>query len=669
LRSSDNRYCSVVVSFLFIVAILIAGAFATNIAISGVAYGQGETSVNSTQSDTTSIIIDNNATLQKGQAGSDVDTNDDTRGTEFNNGRNNSGAQTVGCNCVIFRIDDIADYDDVEASLEVMDLFLSENQSLNLALVISNLGSNQEIVDKLADGHKKGLFELVAHTWGPGPFNGTGYDAQKNRMTMIAEKTQYIFGRSVNVFVPPYAPFDNDTLHVMKEIGLKVISTAEGVDNKFPIYVANGSDLKDSYGIYHLPGTARFVDHSKDPERKVPVPEVIQSINNSIAKYGWAVVVLHPQDFKNISDEGRPTKEVNSSALDDLATIIDNVTAAGQKITTFSDTVQIALPPISDQLPPRLEAPDNVATVIPADSTGLQQINLGMPNVTDLVDPSPDLKNDAPTVGFPIGRTTVVTWNATDSSGHVSTARQYVTLSYTRDERPPQISIIAPARDQEFKGSGAENEVTLQVTGIASDKDSAISEIAVRTVFGKKYAPFVSATPIGGSTGHSPSDWSQWNASVTFDLPGRYEIIAKATDYFGNEKIIALPVIVDFENGNLTKTRLILDPPSSPVLGGPVTITGRLVYINTTNNSEIGIPGQVITFEGSSAVFPDVSTEGEGRFASSGTLPASSGLTFADLEMRAHFPGDGKSYAPSSSEIAVKYRCGSLVQLSLCMPT
>jgi peptidoglycan/xylan/chitin deacetylase (PgdA/CDA1 family) len=653
-------------SLLCTVAILVAGTLITSAIINEVAYGQG-VFANSTQSNGASSISVNNATVGEGPAGTNVDIDDENLSNEFNS--NSSDDQTPGCNCVMFRIDDIADFDDAEASLEVMDLFLSKNQSLNLALVMSNLGSNREIVDKLADGHKKGLFELAAHTWGPGPFNGTGYDAQKNRMTMIAEKMEYIFGRSMNVFVPPYAPFDNDTLQVMKDYGLKVISTAEGVDNKFPIYVANGSDLKDTYGIYHLPATARFVDHSKDPERKVPVSEVLQSIDNSIAKYGWAVVVLHPQDFKNISDDGKQTKEINGSALDDLATIIDNVTAAGQKITTFSETLEIDLPQLSDQLPPRLEVPADIATIIPADSTGLQQINLGEPNITDLVDPYPDLKNDAPSVGFPVGKTTAVTWTATDSSGHNATAKQYVTLSYTRDERPPQISVIAPARDQEFKGLGADKEVTVQVTGIASDKDSAISEIAVRTVFGKKYTPFVSATPLKEYAAPSLPDWSEWKANITFGLPGRYEIIAKATDYFGNEKVIALPVIVDFENGNLTETRLILDPPSSPVLGGPVIITGRLVHMNTTSNSEIGISGQVITFDGSHAIFPDVVTEKEGRFSSSGTLPASSGLTFVDLDVRAYFPGDGTSYAPSSSEIAVKYRCGSMVQLSLCTPS
>ena len=624
----------------------------------GLTYGQGTSG--STLSNSTSTL-GQNASLGETKS----IERDDTR---INATSKKNSAQTPGCNCVMFRIDDIADHDDVEASLEVMRLFLSMNQSLNVALVMSNLGSNPEIVDKLAEGHKKGLFELAAHTWGPGPFNGTGYDAQKTRMSLIAQKMQDIFGRSMNVFVPPYAPFDNETLQVMNELGVRVISSAGGVD-KYPIYVANGSDIKDSYGIYHLPTTAKFIDYSMSPERKVPVPEVLQSIDDSIAKVGWAVVVLHPQDFKNISDEGRPTKQVNSSAIIDLAKIVDSVTASGQKITTFSEMLQLDLPPISDKLPPRLEAPNDIATVIPADSTGLQQVKLGEPNVTDLVDPSPDLKNDAPTAGFPVDETTVVTWTAEDASGRIATAKQFVTLSYTGDERPPEISIITHSRDQEFKGSATDKEVTIRVGGIASDKDSGIKDIALRTVFGKKFTPFVSATPMRQSAAQSPPDWSQWNANVTFGLPGRYEIIAKAIDYFGNDKIIALPVIVDFVNSNLTATRLILDPPSSPVLGAPVTITGRLVYTNTTSNSEIGIPDQVITFEGSSAILPDVLTEEEGRFSSSGTLPASSGLTFTDLEVRAHFPGDGTSYGPSSSEISVKYRCGSLVRLSLCMPS
>ncbi len=90
---------------------------------------------------------------------------------------------------------------------------------------------------------------------------------------------------------------------------------------------------------------------------------------------------------------------------------------------------------VSDTTLPSIFVPPNIA----AAATGsLTLVNLGDPSVTDLVDLSPVVTNDAPQAGFPVGITTV-TWTAIDDFGNSGTAAQTVTIT---DSAP---SIIAPS--------------------------------------------------------------------------------------------------------------------------------------------------------------------------------------------------------------------------------
>ncbi len=89
-----------------------------------------------------------------------------------------------------------------------------------------------------------------------------------------------------------------------------------------------------------------------------------------------------------------------------------------------------------DSTPPIILTPENV--IFEATGT-LSVLDLAAPKVIDLADSSPEITNDAPSGGFPLG-TTMVTWTATDSAGNSRTASQTVEVL---DTRPPVVT--APA--------------------------------------------------------------------------------------------------------------------------------------------------------------------------------------------------------------------------------
>ena len=77
---------------------------------------------------------------------------------------------------------------------------------------------------------------------------------------------------------------------------------------------------------------------------------------------------------------------------------------------------------VQDTTPPSITCPADISGIVG------QPISLGSPTVSDIVDPSPTVSNNAPGT-FPPGMTTV-TWTATDDSLNSASCNQKVTLTY-----------------------------------------------------------------------------------------------------------------------------------------------------------------------------------------------------------------------------------------------
>jgi hypothetical protein len=104
-----------------------------------------------------------------------------------------------------------------------------------------------------------------------------------------------------------------------------------------------------------------------------------------------------------------------------------------------------------DSTAPTLTVPGAVSRQQGSDG-GPTAVNLGSASATDLVDAEPQIVNDAPSAGFPVG-TTIVTWTATDDSGNASSASQSVTITgfaaeYCEDLVAPFATGIYPRLDK-----------------------------------------------------------------------------------------------------------------------------------------------------------------------------------------------------------------------------
>jgi len=92
--------------------------------------------------------------------------------------------------------------------------------------------------------------------------------------------------------------------------------------------------------VYHLPGTIFFKDFQNGKWVKTPVDDILSNSSRNIAKFGYAIVVLHPQDFANSTNGTTvPTNSINKAEITDLARLIDEFISRNVKIVPFHKAI------------------------------------------------------------------------------------------------------------------------------------------------------------------------------------------------------------------------------------------------------------------------------------------------------------------------------------------
>jgi glucose/arabinose dehydrogenase/peptidoglycan/xylan/chitin deacetylase (PgdA/CDA1 family) len=260
---------------------------------------------------------------------------------------NEALGNTNPCKCVIFRLDDIQDgYLDAE-QIKIMDLFLSKGEPLSLGLVMHNFGNDTSILNKISEGYKKGLFELGLHGWEHKNYSSLSEQEQKSSLYKANERMQTIFGKKSDIFIPPFNKFNNDTLDAIKELGIRIISSSIMDQYRFDlgssIFISNAKKQNSSTPqvIYYLPYTTDFKDFIGRSQIKFPIEVVAKNIDANIEKYGYAIVLIHPQSFIKLDQSGHFISEdadksqMNMKDTKDLEYLINLLTQKGIVISTF----------------------------------------------------------------------------------------------------------------------------------------------------------------------------------------------------------------------------------------------------------------------------------------------------------------------------------------------
>ena len=259
------------------------------------------------------------------------------------------------CNCVIFAMDDIADYGGTKAQLATMDYFLDRNLPFTASIIARDLAnsSNLDVFHKVEEGVNKKLFEITIHGYRHVNHSLLTKEEQLSDFSKANGKLEYLFGKRADSFIPPFNDFNLYTIEALSDLNITLFSTSPDseqttsnpyksqtlvVTNNSRLEVSKISDEKPL--VYHTPFSVSFLRlegvYGLSGDRLVE--ESLRLIDESIAKYGFAQVRLHPSDFSQVNaTSGKIMNEVDDNRFQHLITLVNNLEDRNIRIASFSE--------------------------------------------------------------------------------------------------------------------------------------------------------------------------------------------------------------------------------------------------------------------------------------------------------------------------------------------
>jgi hypothetical protein len=170
---------------------------------------------------------------------------------------------------------------------------------------------------------------------------------QSDSLDMANKKMKLLFGKESRIFIPPEGEFNNDTLKAMNQTGLRIISSGMWAEENFDQgkSIFNTTDKVQENNsldqqIYHLPATVLFKDYDEGKWIKNSIENIVNNATISIDKYGYGVIVIHPQDLLEI-ENGEFVDMPVTNEIKDLSLLVDSILSKGIDIVSFSEVVGI----------------------------------------------------------------------------------------------------------------------------------------------------------------------------------------------------------------------------------------------------------------------------------------------------------------------------------------
>jgi peptidoglycan/xylan/chitin deacetylase (PgdA/CDA1 family) len=196
---------------------------------------------------------------------------------------------------VVIRVDDIQDFAFKEGQKFLFDEGLQNNIPLSLAVIPGAFGEDQEMVEmlKLVAG---GNSEVTVHGWMHENLAAFSYEKQLELLGQSQERMVQVLNHSPTILVPPMFSFNKDTLSAMSETGYGIISS-----------FTNSGKPGIISKVRSVPGTVNLSDYGDNTWTMKDRDSLQTEISGSVNKYGFAVIVTHPQEFM-VEEELDPGK-------------------------------------------------------------------------------------------------------------------------------------------------------------------------------------------------------------------------------------------------------------------------------------------------------------------------------------------------------------------------
>ncbi len=254
----------------------------------------------------------------------------------------NNGTARSNCDCVVFRMDNVQDFWVRAGQLAAMNQFIFRNQSVTLGIIMGGIGQDTEIINKIKQGTDSGLFELATHGWNFSEFTKLSEEEQRNSLDNSNKKMIEVFGNASDIFAPPYEAFNSDTINAMRQVDMKILSGNESSFDRLQLNGNNGSSTlsspqNQSKYISYIPSTVSFKDYYEGQYIQNSLESIFNNATQSIDAYGYAVIVIDPQHFMQIDENGTPTDTVDQNAINELSRLIHFLSLNNIRIGSFAE--------------------------------------------------------------------------------------------------------------------------------------------------------------------------------------------------------------------------------------------------------------------------------------------------------------------------------------------
>jgi len=186
---------------------------------------------------------------------------------------------------LVIRVDDIQDFAFREAQLFLLNESVINHVPLSLAVITGMFGEDREVVQTVKLAVSLGS-DVAVHGWKHEDLAKLSFREQVALLFQSRSRIKEILDFDTRVLVPPMFSFSEDTMAAMHEEGYNIMST-------FADLPEPGSISK----VISLPATVELSDYSNGTWEMKSSDSVKAEVSRSIQKYGFAVIVTHPQEF------------------------------------------------------------------------------------------------------------------------------------------------------------------------------------------------------------------------------------------------------------------------------------------------------------------------------------------------------------------------------------
>lgn len=252
----------------------------------------------------------------------------------------------IGCAtpALAFRFDDIQDHWLSNAQKAVIELFAQHDLPLTLGIIGGFFGEDRSLVETIK--LHKARVEIANHGLyakndggGKSILLSQSSNQTREQIEQSNNKIEALLGVKPDLYIPHKNQFNDDVLQALELLDFHYISSACSRHIVKPItceddcgYLDEGiCTAPDLHGLIHLPVGAS-TQWEPTPGKGSASPEkVLDEIRRSTDRYGFAVVMLHPQDFVG------PNKSLDAHSLGALSELLSQVRDADRhKVVTLS---------------------------------------------------------------------------------------------------------------------------------------------------------------------------------------------------------------------------------------------------------------------------------------------------------------------------------------------